>query len=81
VGGRCRKATAKNRRARHCTRYVIVKGSASRAARAGANTVRFRGRLGGRRLGAGRYRLILSATDGVGSATRRLAFRIVTRDG
>jgi hypothetical protein len=79
VGGRCRKATAKNRHNRRCTRYVTVKGSASRAARAGANSVRFRGRLGGRRLSAGRYRLIVRATDGVASATRRLAFRIVTR--
>lgn len=40
-----------------------------------------RGRMGGRRLAPGRYRLVLRATDTAGnrSALRRVAFRIVAR--
>jgi hypothetical protein len=78
VGRRCRPPTARNRRRRRCTRYVLVRGQLSRAGAAGANTVRFMGRLAGRRLRRGRYRLVLTATDAAGnrSASRRVRFRI-----
>jgi hypothetical protein len=43
--------------------------------------VAFSGRLGRRRLAAGRYRALLSATDAAGNRNRpaRLAFRIARR--
>jgi hypothetical protein len=79
VGRRCVKTTKRNRRRARCKRYASVKGSASRAATAGANSVRFSGRLAGRRLRPGRYRIVARATDtsGAHSAVRRAAFRIV----
>lgn len=81
AGGSCRRTTAANRRRARCTRYVAVKGSATRRSVRGANRVKFRGRLGGRRLAPGKYRLILRATDVAGnrSPLRRVAFRIVAR--
>jgi hypothetical protein len=67
VGAACRKQTKANRRNRSCTRYVAVKGSFSFAAKAGTNTLRFSGRVGGKRLARARYRLI--ATPVLNSAT------------
>jgi hypothetical protein len=57
-GGRCLKATKKNRRARGCTRLVPVRGSFVVPGHAGTNSSRFTGRLNGRRLPLGPYRLI-----------------------
>jgi hypothetical protein len=50
-----------------------------RSARAGANRVRFSGRIGRRALRRGRYRLTVRAIDGAGnrSAARRAVFHIV----
>jgi Trypsin len=47
--------------------------------RAGANRLGFSGRVGGRRLRPGRYRLLASARDSAGhrSATERVEFRVV----
>jgi hypothetical protein len=79
VRGRCRAPTAANRRAPRCRRYVLRPGRLSWAGRAGANAVRFMGRLSERRLPRGRYRLVLTATDPAGnrSAARRIGFTIV----
>jgi subtilisin-like proprotein convertase family protein len=54
-------------------------GTLRRASRAGANRVRFTGRLGGRALRRGAYRLTVTAVDAAGnsSSARRRAFRIV----
>ena len=81
VRGRCRRETARNRTRRRCTRYVRLRGSFTRRGREGANSLRFRGRLRGRKLRRGRYRLAARATDPSGnrSATRRARFRIVRR--
>ena len=78
VGRRCVAPRRSNRRARRCTRYVTLKGSFSRAGTAGANRFRFMGRLGGKKLRAGRYRLVARARDAVGNASpaARRAFRI-----
>ena len=69
--GRCR-ATA--RRGRRCTLFKRVRGSFSHTAVAGANTVRFSRRLGGRRLSRGSYRLV--ATPEGGSPVR-IAFTVI----
>jgi hypothetical protein len=79
VGGRCVSATPARRRAKPCTRYVAVAGSFTGSGVSGRNTLRFSGRLAGRRLAAGRYRLSASATDPAAntSALKRSApFRI-----
>jgi PKD repeat protein len=79
VGGRCVAVTRRNRNARRCTRYVLLAGKFTRAGRAGTNSFRYMGRLAGRALGLGRYRLRVTATDPAGnrSLVRRVAFRIV----
>ncbi len=78
VGTRCVRATRSNRGKPSCRRLVAVKGSFSVAAaktRIGKNTVRFRGRVGGKRLTPGSYRLTARAR-GEGKPLRT-AFRIV----
>jgi TolB protein len=82
VGRRCRKPTRKNRTKRRCTRYVKA-GTLKFDGKAGTNRVRFQGRLSRRkRLGLGRYRLTVGATDAAGNVSKRsrpVAFRIVKR--
>jgi CSLREA domain-containing protein len=77
-GGRCVKPTSANRRAHRCTQLVSLRGSFTRVAGTGANRFRFTGRIGGRTLKPGRYRLL--ATPSVGSVVGRAAsaaFRII----
>ena len=54
-------------------------GTLRRSGVAGANRVRFSGRIGRRALARGRYRLVVRATDAAGnrSATQSRTFRIV----
>lgn len=74
----CDRSTASNRRKPSCTRYAAVSGSVARSGRAGANTFRFSGRMNGRRLARGRYRLVAVPTAGgrAGHAVT-VAFRVV----
>lgn len=77
--GRCRAPSRRNRAGRRCTRYVRVTVLQA-AGTAGANSVRFPGRIRGRALAAGRYRARVTATDGAGnrSAPARVPFKVVT---
>jgi len=59
----CVPLTHRNANARHCTRQVVV-GSFTQAGTAGANSIRFSGRIGGKRLPAGGYALIATPADG-----------------
>ncbi len=79
VGGGCVRPTRANRSKRACVRYVVLRGGVTRRLRAGSVRLRFAGRLGGRRLARGRYRLALVATDaaGLASTTRRVTVRIL----
>jgi hypothetical protein len=78
VGGRCVAPRPSNRGRRACVRYVTLRGSFSARGKAGANVLRFTGRLRNRRLAAGRYRLVAQAANSLGrSATRAVRFRIV----
>ena len=81
VGGRCVKRTKANRSRPHCARFVRLRGRLTDQATAGANELRFRGRLRGRRLPPGAYRLVATAIDEAGnrSAPARTAFRILRR--
>lgn len=80
-GGSCvRGAPSRRSRARRCTLYARVRGSIDRNATPGVNFVRFAGRIGGRTLGAGRYRLLLGAVDASGNpatATPQAGFTIL----
>jgi uncharacterized protein YkwD len=80
AGGRCVAASAANRAAAPCSRYRPLAGSLTDAGEAGANAFAFRGRLRGRPLAAGRYRVRAVARDEDGSASQeRFARFIVVR--
>jgi hypothetical protein len=75
VRGRCVKPRPRNRRARKCTRFVPRKGAFNVTGVPGENKFRFTGRLRGRKLPPGRYRLV-----GIAAGSRKTAsFRIVRR--
>ena len=78
VGGKCVRATRANRRRKSCTRFVRATGFAQQG-KLGANARKFSGRVGKRKLTAGRYRAALRATDAAGnrSGVRRVSFRVV----
>jgi hypothetical protein len=60
----CAKPTRKNRKRTRCTRVVTLKGSFSRNGVAGKNSFHFTGRLRGKKLKPGRYRLVATPTAG-----------------
>ena len=78
----CKRRLAKQSRHRtgvRCRRWISLKGSFAKASAAGVSSLRFTGRLRGRRLRPGSYRLVVRATDRAGNVTkpRRPAFHIV----
>jgi len=72
--GRCVAQTKSNGRAHACTLTVALPGSLSSSGAGGTNTVHFTGRLNGRALAPGRYRL--QASTGAGSAPASARFRV-----
>ena len=74
----CAKPTKQNRKKKSCTRIVTLKGSFSRSGVAGLNSFHFTGRLNGRKLKPGRYRLVATPRAGAkkGKPTSS-GFRIV----
>lgn len=78
ASARCVRETKRNRSAARCTRRVAVKGGFAQMASAGSNRFRFTGRLAGRSLEAGRYRLMATpaAAGRTGKPTSR-GFRII----
>jgi hypothetical protein len=64
-----------------CRRYKLVKGSFSKAGKAGSNSVRFTGRVRRKKLKPGMYRLRIQCVDKAGNKSKfkRLPFRIVKR--
>ncbi len=74
----CAKPTRKNRRRKRCTRVVTLPGGFERNGVPGTNSFHFTGRLGGRRLRPGRYRLVATPTSSgrIGTPTSS-RFRIV----
>jgi hypothetical protein len=77
-GGKCVRPTRALRRARRCTR-LVAKGTLRRSSKLGANSVRFTGRIGRRKLAAGKFAAIVTAIDAAGnrSKPRTLAFTVV----
>jgi hypothetical protein len=80
--GRC-VTPSRSRSGKRCTRWIAVKGSFSLPASAGKNTFVFRGRVGGKTLKPGDYRLNGKATDNARNASpvRRASFKIVAPQG
>jgi uncharacterized delta-60 repeat protein len=77
VGGRCVKPTRSNRGKRRCTRYARLAGGFTRRGVAGANRVRFTGRLTARRLRHANYRLVATpSADGRRGDAKRVRFRV-----
>lgn len=70
VRGQCRRETSRNRNRPRCIRYVSLRGRFTDAGEAGSNTRTLPARFRGRRLGPGRYRLLITARDEVGNETR-----------
>jgi hypothetical protein len=66
-GRSCRKPSKHNRHGRRCTLYVAV-GSFTHADKATANSFHFSGRLKGKRLAPGTYRLQAIAHDAAGNS-------------
>ncbi|MGE0028896.1 MAG: calcium-binding protein [Thermoleophilia bacterium] len=78
AGGRCVAPARARRAAPRCTRVLAVRGSVARAATAGANRLAFSGRVGGKALAPGRYRLLAVArAGGLAGPPARAAFRIL----
>lgn len=77
ASARCVAQTSANKRSRRCTREVPVPGSFTRSVNAGANRLRFSGRIGGRRLTRGSYRLVATPrANGVSGTRVSRGFRI-----
>lgn len=75
-GHSCKKPSSKNRHGRRCTLYRAL-GTFTHADRAGADSLHFSGRLHGRRLPRGSYRLQAVARDLAGNGPAvRTSFRI-----
>jgi hypothetical protein len=79
VAKTCKAKTKSNAKKKACTRWVAVKGSFSVRAGVGKNTFTFRGRIGGKSLKPGHYRLTGTATDSAKNASlpRNKSFTIV----
>lgn len=78
VKGKCVKPKRSNRRKPSCSRYAKLGGSIKFAGKAGANSFTLRGRLAGKTLKPGSYRLSARATDTDDNKTglKRKTFRI-----
>jgi hypothetical protein len=69
VGGKCRAPSKANRKRPKCKRFVKV-GSLALAGKSGPNSFKFKGRVAGRRLAAGKYRATATATDGAAQVSK-----------
>ena len=78
VDGRCVKPSRKNRGRNPCARYLALRGRLRHDGQTGPNARTFTGRIGGRALKPGRYRLGAVAEDAAGnrSKTRRASFTV-----
>jgi hypothetical protein len=74
----CDRRTRANRKNRKCPLYITLRGSFGRNGAAGINKFHFTGRLNGKRLSPGPYRLVATPRMGHRSGTATAAtFRIV----
>jgi hypothetical protein len=73
VGNRCVKQTRANRTKKKCSRLKPVKGSFTHSGQAGSNSFKFSGRIAGKGLKPGSYRLV----GKTGSVSKAASFKIV----
>ncbi len=74
---RCVAQTHKNAKAKKCTRVVTLRGSFARSGKAGTNSFRFTGRLGGKTLKPGTYTLVATPmANGKAGHAATATFRI-----
>ena len=71
VAGHCRRPTARNADRPRCSRWTPLRGRTVRSLPAGRNALRYRGRLAGRTLAPGRYRLLARARDAADHLSRQ----------
>src|SRR4029077_4058771 len=72
-GGRCVAPNRRNRSHHQCTRFVTLPGSFALIGSKGQNHFRFTGRIGGKSLTSGSYRLV--ATPSILGVTGKPAMR------
>jgi hypothetical protein len=77
VGRACKPVSRRNRHGRRCTRYVAVPGSFSERGLAGLNSFHFHGRIRGRKLSLGSYRLLAAPTSNARNGAQAKGFKIV----
>jgi hypothetical protein len=76
--GRCVALTRRNRSSHKCTLAVTLGGNFTRTGKAATNTFRFTGRIGGKRLKPGSYKLVASPTaNGDTGRAVSVRFRII----
>jgi hypothetical protein len=80
INGHCRRDTRPHRKATRCTTWSAVSGSFRVTGRRGTNRLTFTGRIGGRKLDPGDYRLVARPRDADGSISKpsRARFSIRT---
>ena len=71
VAGQCRRPTARNADRPRCSRWTPLRGRTVRSLPAGRTALRYRGRLAGRTLRPGRYRLLARARDSADNLSRQ----------
>lgn len=76
AGGKCK---ARRRRGKRCTIAKTLRGSFTVTGVQGANSIKFSGRLNGRKLKPGDYRLVATPTDAVGNAGTAVRARFKIR--
>ena len=77
-GGRCVTKKPAGKKAARCTIQRRI-GTVKASGKSGSNSVAFKGRVSGRPLAAGSYRLTLTAVDDAGNRSKQVAtsFKIV----
>ena len=80
VGGRCVRPNARNADRPRCWRWLLLPGRTVRDLTSGSNALRYRGRLSGRPLRPGRYRLLARARDTADNPSRQRATTFVILD-
>jgi hypothetical protein len=81
VAGACRRPTRLTSGRPRCIRWLSLRGRIVRSLSAGSHALRYRGRLAGRTLRPGRYRLLVRARDSAGnlSAQRSVSFVVLAQ--
>jgi hypothetical protein len=75
---RCVKRAGKRKQGR-CLRFKTLRGALSDTGQLGANELRFKGRLRGKALKPGLYRLVLTPTDAAGNVGKPVRVRFAVR--